>query len=172
MEAGVDHAIRPFGVECQRLLRLEKGHIIVSQDTDGLTNPLEADMDWALAKKRPFFVGKRSIDILRDNVERKLVGFEVEGGAGGAIPKECHLVIRDGEIAGRVTSCSYSPTLDKVIGLAYVATDQTEVGTRFHVRVNSGRIDGRRVRITPDNHVACRIVPLPFFDPENARQEL
>ncbi len=172
MEAGADHAIRPFGVECQRLLRLEKGHIIVSQDTDGLTDPLEADMDWVLAKKRPFFIGKRSIDILRDNVERKLVGFEVEGGAGGAIPKESHLVIRDGEITGRVTSCSYSPTLDKVIGLAYVATHQAEAGTRFHVKVNSGRIEGRRVRITPDNHVTCRVVPLPFFDPENARQEL
>ena len=172
MEAGADHAIRPFGVECQRLLRLEKGHIIVSQDTDGLTNPLEADMDWALAKKRPFFIGKRSIDIQRERVDRRLVGFEVEGGANGAIPKECHLVVRDGDITGRVTSCSYSPTLDRVIGLAYVAADQAEPGTRFHVRVNSGRLDGRRVRIALDNHVACRVVPLPFFDPENARQEL
>ncbi len=172
MEAGRDHGIRPFGVECQRLLRLEKGHIIVSQDTDGLTNPLEADMDWALAKKRPFFIGKRSIDIQRDAVERRLVGFEVEGAAGGAVPKECHLVIRDGEITGRVTSCSYSPTLDRTIGLAYVAPDQAEAGTRFHVRVNSGRIEGRRVRITPDNLVACRVVDLPFFDPDNARQDL
>ena len=51
-------------------------------------------------------------------------------------------------------------------------THQAEAGTRFHVRVNSGRIEGRRVRITPDNHVTCRVVPLPFFDSENARQEL
>ncbi len=172
MEAGRDHDIRPFGVECQRLLRLEKGHIIVSQDTDGLTNPLEADMDWALAKKRPFFIGKRSIDIQRDNVQRKLVGFEIESRNGhGNIPRECHLVIRDGDITGRVTSCSYSPTLDKVIGLAYVAPDQAEPGSTFQVRINSGRVDGRRVRITPDTFVACRVVPLPFYDPENARQE-
>src|SRR6202008_1407073 len=60
MEAGREFNIRPFGVEAQRVLRLEKGHIIVSQDTDGLTNPLEADMPWALAKTKPFFVGGRS----------------------------------------------------------------------------------------------------------------
>ncbi|MBC6440754.1 MAG: (2Fe-2S)-binding protein [Rhodospirillales bacterium] len=172
VEAGAEHGIKPFGVECQRLLRLEKGHIIVSQDTDGLTNPLEADMDWALARKRPFFIGKRSIDIQRDMVERKLVGFELQGGTNGTIPKECHLVIKDGEIKGRVTSCSYSPTLDKVIGLAYVGADQAGEGTIFQVRVDSGQVVGRTVKIDPNSFVDCKVVPLPFFDPENARQEL
>ena len=80
-------------------------------------------------------------------------------------------MIRDGDITGRVTSCSYSPTLDKVIGLAYVAPDQAEPGSTFQVRINSGRIEGRRVRITSDTLVDCRVVPLPFYDPENARQE-
>ncbi len=167
MEAGADRGVRPFGVECQRLLRLEKGHVIVSQDTDGLTNPLEAGMDWALAKKRPFFIGKRSIDLQRDTVGRRLVGFELEPGAGGRIPKECHLVIGDGEIAGRVTSCGYSPTLGKAIGLAYVQADRAEEGTVFQVRVDGGGAKAGRAA-----HVACRVVPLPFFDPENARQEL
>ena len=63
MEAGKPLGIRPFGVEAQRVLRLEKGHIIVGQDTDGLTHPAEAGMEWALAKKKPFFVGKRSIEM-------------------------------------------------------------------------------------------------------------
>ena len=44
--------MEPFGVEAQRILRLEKGHIIVGQDTDGLTHPAEADMEWALARRR------------------------------------------------------------------------------------------------------------------------
>ena len=172
MDAGKEYGIRPFGVECQRLLRLEKGHIIVSQDTDGVTNPLEADMDWALAKKRPFFIGKRSIDIQREMVERKLVGFVVDGQSGGEPPKECHLVIDNDEITGRVTSCSYSPTLDKVIGLAYVSMDKAEPGSTFSVRVNSGTVKGRRVSINKNNLVSCKVVPLPFFDPENARQQL
>ena len=171
LEAGRERGIRPFGVECQRLLRLEKGHIIVSQDTDGLTNPLEADLDWALAKKRPFYIGKRTIDMQRDRVTRKLVGFELDGEAA-AVPKECHLVIHDGEIAGRVTSCAYSPTLRRVIGLAYVAPDRSRPGTLFKVRVDSGRVKGGRVRIDLDTYVACKVVTLPFFDPEGLRQRL
>ena len=51
--------IVPFGVEAQRLLRLEKGHLIVSQDTDGLTDPFEAHLGWAVKLDKPFFVGKR-----------------------------------------------------------------------------------------------------------------
>ena len=159
MEAGADHGIKPFGVECQRLLRLEKGHIIVSQDTDGLTNPLEADMEWVLAKKRPFFVGKRSIDIQREHLARKLVGFEIPD-KSAPLPKECHLVIRNGDIAGRVTSCSWSPSLEKPIGLAYVPLETAAPGSDFQVRVEGGRM------------VDCKVVPIPFFDPENKRQEL
>ena len=65
MEAGQDHDIRPFGVEAQRLLRLEKGHIIIGQDTDGLTQPDEAGLEWAVKMDKPFFVGKRSVEIVR-----------------------------------------------------------------------------------------------------------
>ena len=67
MEAGRVHGIRPFGVEAQRLLRLEKGHIIIGQDTDGLTTPAEAGVDWAVKMDKPYFVGQRSLKI----VERK-----------------------------------------------------------------------------------------------------
>src|SRR5690606_37959729 len=76
MAAGRPFGIRPFGVEAQRVRRLEKGHIIVGQDTDGLTHPYEADMAWAINRKKPFFVGGRSIEIqMRRGLTRKLVGF-------------------------------------------------------------------------------------------------
>ncbi len=159
-EAGKPEGIRPFGIEAQRLLRLEKGHIIITQDTDGLTHPYEADMAWAIARKKPYFVGMRSVAIQNANgLARKLVGFTVAE-AGAPVPKECHLVIRDGEITGRVTSCGYSHTLDKTIGLAYVAPDQAEVGARFDIKVERGRM------------VAAEVVPLPFYDPEGKRQEM
>ena len=130
MEAGAAHGIRPFGVEAQRLLRLEKGHILIGQDTDGLTTPHEADMAWALAKKKPFHVGIRSVRMqAAKELTRKLVGFEMPG-VGVEQPKECHLVFRGGEITGRVTSVAYSPNLDKIVGLAYVAPDQSEPGSQ------------------------------------------
>jgi sarcosine oxidase subunit alpha len=64
IQAGKSHGIRPFGVEAQRILRLEKSHIIVSQDTDGLTNPMEANMAWAVKDEKPFFIGQRSLRII------------------------------------------------------------------------------------------------------------
>jgi len=160
MEAGKPLGIVPFGVEAQRILRLEKGHIIVGQDTDGLTHPAEANMEWALAKKKPFYVGKRAVDMqMAKGVTRRLAGFALVDPAAPA-PKECHLVIRDGDIAGRVTSVTRSPTLGKVVGLAYLPPDLAEPGKRFSIRVDGGRM------------VVAETVPVPFYDPENKRQEL
>ena len=160
MEAGEDAGIRPFGVEAQRLLRLEKGHIIISQDTDGLTTPHEADMAWAVARKKPYYVGMRSVSIQdAGGLKRKLVGFEIADG-DAARPKECHLVIRGGTITGRVTSIAHSPTLGKVIGLAYVAPDQAEPGTEFEIKIENGEI------------VRAKTVKLPFYDADGERQEM
>ena len=159
MEAGAEHGIRPFGVEAQRLLRLEKGHIIVGQDTDGLTTPHEADMVWAIAGKKPFYVGMRSVRMQAEKgLTRKLVGFEIADEGEGR-PRECHLVIRDGAIVGRVTSVARSPNLNRTIGLAYVAPDQAEPGQRIAIKADGGRM------------VTATVVALPFFDPDGARQE-
>jgi len=158
--AGRGHGVRPFGVEAQRLLRLEKGHIIIGQDTDGQTHPYEADMAWAIAKKKPFFVGSRAIEAqMRRPLTRKLVGFTLPDPVS-PVPEECHLVVRDGTITGRVTSAAYSPVLGKTVGLAYVAPDQAAPGSRFHIRIGGGRL------------IEGEVVKLPFYDPEGKRQEL
>jgi sarcosine oxidase subunit alpha len=147
-------------VEAQRVLRLEKGHIIIGQDTDGLTHPYEAGMGWAIAKGKPYFLGARSIEIQAAQPPgRRLVGFELDD-ASAPVPEECHLVIRGAEIAGRVTSAVRSPTLNKVVGLAYVAADQSAVGSGFDIRVHGGRT------------VRAKVVPIPFYDPDNKRQEM
>ena len=160
MAAGQPLGLKPFGVEAQRILRLEKGHIIVGQDTDGLTHPAEAGMEWALAKKKSFYVGKRSIEMqMAKGMTRKLVGFAVAG-SDAPVPKDCHLIIRDGEIAGRVTSVALSPTLGKAIGLAFVPPGMSEVGTKFQIRVDGGQM------------ADAEVVATPFYDPDNKRQEL
>ena len=159
MEAGQAFGIRAFGVEAQRLLRLEKGHIIVGQDTDGMTQPDEVSLRWAIAKKKPFFVGAKSVEILsKAPLERKLVGFEL--GATAPQPKEGHLVIRDGDIVGSVTSCEYSPTLNRIIGLAYVHPDDSASGAELVIRTDNAV------------HVHARVADTPFYDPENTRQAL
>jgi sarcosine oxidase, subunit alpha len=55
---GADLGVRAFGVEAQRILRLEKGHLIVGQDTDGLTRAYGAGLDWAVKLDKPDFAGK------------------------------------------------------------------------------------------------------------------
>ena len=159
MEAGKEFDIRPFGVETQRLLRLEKGHVIISQDTDGMTHPAEIDMGWALSRSKPFFVGKRSVEILEAQpLKRKLVGFVLP--ASSARPLEGHLVLNGPDISGNVTSCEYSQTLGQIIGLAYCAASQSAPGSQIPIRVEGGQV------------VNATVVKLPFFDPETKRQEL
>ena len=160
MEAGKEFKIAPFGVETQRLLRLEKGHIIIGQDTDGLTTPAEADMLWAVGKKKPFFVGKRSMDIMAERrpLERKLVGFTLPGDS--PVPEECLLVIKDDKIVGRVTSAARSEACGGIIGLAYVHPDDTEPGTSINIKLEDGA------------YVYGKVTPFPFYDPDGKRQEL
>ena len=107
LDAGAPRHIAPFGVEAQRILRLEKGHIIIGQDTDGVTNPFEANMAWAVKAQKPFFVGQRSLAILAARGQRqRLTGFMLRD--PDAPLKESHLAIVNGEIAGRITSIARS----------------------------------------------------------------
>jgi sarcosine oxidase subunit alpha len=160
-EAGQAAGLRPFGVEAQRILRLEKGHFIVGQDTDGLTDPFEAQAAWALKRRKPFFVGQRSLQILERRGPRQLlVGFDVAGAAAASDLKECHLIIDGEDIAGRVTSVAYSPTLQKTIGLALVKPALAQLGTELRIRSSDRAM------------VAARVVPTPFYDRDNRRQKL
>ncbi|MEO8166316.1 MAG: glycine cleavage T C-terminal barrel domain-containing protein, partial [Betaproteobacteria bacterium] len=160
MHAGRGHGIRLFGVEAQRLLRLEKGHIIIGQDTDGLTTPVEAAMGWAVKMDKPYFIGQRSLKIIeRKQAKARLIGFMLETDDENAAPRECHLVIRDGQIAGRVTSIAFSPVLGRHIGLAFVPPDMAAEGTLFFVRADAGRM------------IQARVVPTPFYDPAGALQK-
>jgi sarcosine oxidase subunit alpha len=152
--------IGAFGVEAQRLLRLEKGHLIVSQDTDGLTHPFEVGMDWAVKMDKPFFVGKRSLQILQKlPLKRRLAGFMLAENHAGQVPLECHLIIDGGEIVGRVTSISWSPHVGRYIGLAFVPPAMAEPGTPISIRVTDGSM------------VAAETCATPFFDPRDQRQK-
>jgi sarcosine oxidase subunit alpha len=157
MTAGAPLGIRAFGVEAQRQLRLEKGHIIIAQDTDGLTTPFAAGMEWALKMDKLFFIGQRSLGIVGQKpIKQKLVGFVLN--ADDAPPKESHLVIRDNDMAGRVTSIGWSAALNRYVGLAFVAADATAPGTRFSIRAEGGRM------------VEAEVVATPFYDAAGARQ--
>ena len=140
-------------------LRLEKGHLIVGQDTDGLTFPHEAGMEWAIGRQKPFFIGNRAIRVQSARpLTRRLVGFTLPLDA--PLPPECCLVIRGGAIVGRVTSAARSLACGVIVGLAYVHPDDATPGRRFTVKLEDGSL------------VEPTVVPLPFYDPDGRRQEL
>jgi sarcosine oxidase subunit alpha len=160
MDAGKEYGIAPFGVEAQRIMRLEKGHLIVAQDTDGLTNPLEAGLEGLVKLDKDDFLGKTSLVFASQRgIEKRLAGFEMPD---GTLPEEGNQIVRPGggalglEIIGRITSARYSPTLDKVIGLCWLPDGMTEPGQAFTVRVRGQLKTGR-------------VVPLPFYDPDAVR---
>ncbi|MDA1049430.1 MAG: 2Fe-2S iron-sulfur cluster-binding protein [Planctomycetota bacterium] len=159
MQAGSQFGIRAFGVEAQRLLRLEKGHLIIGQDTDALTTPFEADVAWAIGKNKSFFVGSRSLDIMcRKPLTRRLVGLVFRAGQINSLPEECHLIIANGEIAGRITSIAPRSTLGHAIAMALVRPDLADVGTIVKIRIDNGTL------------IEATVTSMPFYDPENTRQ--
>jgi sarcosine oxidase subunit alpha len=154
LEHGREWDIAPFGLEPQRILRLEKLHIIVGQDTDGESNPLEAAMPWIVKLDKGDFVGRWAIELVQERGLRSmLVGFTMPS---GRMPLEGAQVVVDGASAGRVTSVRWSDAAQRVIGLAVVPLELSADGATFDVRIN-GRLEQAVVHARP------------FFDPEGTR---
>jgi sarcosine oxidase, subunit alpha len=154
LERGSDLGIRPFGLEPQRVLRLEKMHILVGQDTDSESNALEAGMPWIVKLDKDDFVGKWSLEhVQRRGFREQLVGFEMEN---GVVPPEGGQIVVDGRPGGRVTSSRFSPELHKTIGLAWVPPELAHEDAGLLMKVN-GRFEKAHVRLRP------------FFDPDGER---
>ena len=158
MDAGRPLGLKPFGVEAQRVLRLEKQHAIVGQDTDALSSPLEAGMGWIVKPEKPDFIGRDSSAAVTARGPRQiLTGFEiVEGG----MPTEGAAIIRHGAPIGRVTSAKWSPTLNRAIGLAWLSAEEAVEGRSLTVRLGVGR----------EGQTSSAVVRTkPFYDPEGER---
>jgi sarcosine oxidase subunit alpha len=154
LDAGKDLGIAPFGVEAQRVLRLEKLHIIPGHDTDALSNPFDANMSWAVKLEKQDFIGRAAMAALQSKPSRqRLVGFEM---LDGSVPGEGEAVVAAGQPVGRVTSAKWSPFLKRSIGMAWVPPELAADGSRFSIR------SGDR------EHVA-RVVLEPFYDPTGER---
>jgi sarcosine oxidase, subunit alpha len=154
LESGRDAGIRPFGVEAQRLLRLEKRHVIVGVDTDALTNPFQAGMGWTTKLDKEDFVGKAELSRAAISAPRELlVGFVLPG---SDVPPDGAAIVTLGKPVGRVTSSRYSPWKKAVVGLAWVTPEKAEEGATIQVRVNGKLAEGL-------------VTMQAFYDPEGTR---
>ena len=149
LELGKNLGIKPHGIDVLLRLRLEKGHIIVGQDTDFDSTPRRLNHEWAVNMKKDYFVGKAAI--LRTNkipLDRQLVGLEMDGPA----PIEGSVMWYQGQFAGSVTSSSYSHVLGKTVMLAWLEMFDGELPSEviIHDRM-------------------ARRVSTPFYDVEGHR---
>jgi sarcosine oxidase subunit alpha len=154
MEAGGEFGIRPFGTEAQRILRLEKMHIISNHDTDILSNPIDADMEWVVKLEKQDFIGRGALVAATENPGRtRLVGFVMQN---GVVPHDGSPVVAGFGPIGKVTSSRLSPTIGKGFGLAWVPIDLAEEGKSIQILV-----DGK----THDADVTLE----PVYDPDGGR---
>jgi len=150
IEAGAPLDVVPHGLDALEILRLEKGHLYVGQDTLPDDTPAKLGLEWAVHHGKRF-AGARALERLSGlPLERKLVGLEFEG--GGAELRGVPLKA-DGRIAGRVTSAARSPILDRSIGLGWIRSGP----------------DGRFPDELRADRIGARVTPTPFYDPAGER---
>jgi sarcosine oxidase, subunit alpha len=150
VEAGTPLGVAPHGLDALEVLRLEKGHVYVGQDTLPDDTPAKLGLGWAVhGGKRS--AASRALERLSGiPLGRKLVGLEFDEGDAElrGVPLRA-----DGRVVGRVTSAARSPILDRSIGLGWIRSDPEG---RFPDELRAGRI-------------GARVVTTPFYDPAGER---
>ncbi len=158
IRVGSDLGVRPVGIEAQRVLRLEKGHLIIGQDTDGLTQAYSAGLGWAVKLDKPDFSGAPELRWQHEaGPESVLVSLQPNDPT--VVPPEASQIIGPrSEILGRVTSSRHSPTLERSICLAQLRSENAQPGSTVRV-------------LQPDGSVieATVCADLPHFDAEGER---
>jgi len=158
LEAGADLGVRAFGVEAQRILRLEKGHFIVGQDTDGLSQGFGMGADWAIKLDKADFAGKPELVWQEERGDyRHLVAIQTTD-PKLVPPEACQIIDSDG-IRGRITSSRMSPTLARSICLGQVDPDLDRPGQLLTIRLPDGtdtpaRVMERHAHFDPDGERA------------------
>ena len=146
MDGGKGDGIQPIGLGARDTLRLEMKFALYGNDIDETTNPLEAGLGWVVKPAKGEFIGRGAIEAVRAaGVTRKLVGFEM---AERAVARHGYRLLEDGDEVGVVTSGSFSPSLQRCIGMGYLRADLAPAGTEFDVDIR-GQAHRARVAKTP-----------------------
>jgi sarcosine oxidase subunit alpha len=168
LEAGRPYGITPYGTETMHVLRAEKGYPIIGQDTDGTVTPQDLGMGWAVSKKKPDFVGKRSFarPANADPLRKQLVGL-LPVDRQTVLPEGSQIVEYrpDGQLPpppvpmlGHVTSSYRSAELARPFALALVKGGRERIGDTVHVPVNG-------------TLVPVEVTGSVLVDPEGARRD-
>lgn len=147
-EAGTEYGIKPIGLGARDTLRLEMGFCLYGNDIDDTTSPMEAGLGWITKFTKPFTNSEALQAQKEAGVNRKLIGFEM---IDRGIPRHDYVVVdAEGNTIGKVTSGTQSPSLQKAIGMAYVAKEFAKEGTDIYIDIRN-------------NKVKAKVVKFPFY---------
>ncbi len=142
-----DATIKPAGLGARDTLRLEAGMPLYGHELGESVDPLSAGLGWAVDLKKEFVGSAVLREIEKRGLRKRLVGLELEG---KRIARQGSPVMKDGTSIGQVTSGTWSPTLQKSIAMAYVATADAAEGNGLSVDLKG-------------TAAAARVVKLPFY---------
>lgn len=147
-EAGANWGIKPIGLAARDTLRLEMGYCLYGNEITEETSPLEAGLGW-VTKFTKEFINCDNLKAEKEaGVKNKLVGFEM---IGKGIPRTGYEIVnKEGDVIGKVTSGTMSPTLGKAIGMGFVPTELAQEGTEILIRIRK-------------NDVEAKVVKTPFY---------
>lgn len=147
-EAGKAYNIKPIGLGARDTLRLEMGFCLYGNDIDDTTSPIEAGLGW-ITKFSKSFTNSEALQAQKEaGIQKKLVGFEM---IDRGIPRhDYEIADAEGNIIGKVTSGTQAPSLQKAIGMGYVAKDFSKEGTEIFINI----------RNTP---IKAKVVKFPFY---------
>jgi aminomethyltransferase len=144
-EAGSTKGLKPIGLGARDTLRLEMGFCLYGNDIDDNTSPIEAGLGWITKFTKDF--SSRSIFEKQktEGVTKKLAGFEMID--KGIARHDYEITDKSGNIIGRVTSGTQSPTLGKAIGMGYIDVKHAALGTELFIKVRDKALKAKVVKI-------------------------
>ncbi len=141
LTAGSEWEVEPIGLGARDTLRLEMGYHLYGQDIDATRTPVEAGLSWVVKKDKGDFIGREAILALEEEgASERLVGFVLEG---RGVPRPGQRMVSGGEGVGAVTSGTYSPSLQRGIGLGYVGV---QAGGDLGIEMRGRTVPAKRVR--------------------------
>lgn len=143
-EAGKPFNIKPIGLGARDTLRLEMGFCLYGNDIDDTTSPIAAGLGWVTKFSKVFTNSEALLAEKEAGVARKLIGFEM---IDRGIPRHDYEIVNaEGEVIGKVTSGTQSPSLQKAIGMGYIDKAMAKEGTEIFINIRNNKIKAKVVK--------------------------
>lgn len=142
--AGAEYGIKPIGLGARDTLRLEMGFCLYGNDIDDATSPIEAGLGWITKFSKSFTNAEALLAQKEAGIKRKLIGFEM---IDRGIPRHDYAIVdAEGNVIGKVTSGTQSPSLQKAIGMGYIDKAFAKEETEIFIDIRNNKIKAKVVK--------------------------